>query len=74
MYLMTFSAHRQRQALLTAELGTAFPEAGAGVAWVEEAFGPSAGWICGYLGWIAGGKVVARLSRLKMNLSRYILP
>jgi amino acid transporter len=46
------------QALLTAELGTTFPEAGAGVAWVEEAFGPSAGWMCGYLGWIAGGTVL----------------
>lgn len=43
-----------QEALLTAELGTTFPEAGAGVAWVEEAFGPSAGWLCGYLGWIAG--------------------
>ncbi|CAJ1945907.1 unnamed protein product [Cylindrotheca closterium] len=43
-----------QEALLTAELGTTFPEAGAGVAWVEEAFGPKAGWFCGYLGWIAG--------------------
>jgi amino acid transporter len=46
------------QALLTAELGTTFPEAGAGVAWVEEAFGPSAGWMCGYLGWMAGGTIL----------------
>jgi hypothetical protein len=44
-----------QEALMTAELGTAFPEASAGVAWVEEAFGTSAGWMCGYLGWIAGG-------------------
>jgi len=43
-----------QEALLTAELGTTFPEAGAGVAWVEEAFGAKAGWICGYLGWISG--------------------
>jgi hypothetical protein len=44
-----------QEALLTTELGTAFPEASGGVAWVEEAFGPSVGWISGYLGWIAGG-------------------
>eukprot|EP00980_Cylindrotheca_fusiformis_P002734 scaffold634_cov97-Cylindrotheca_fusiformis.AAC.1 len=43
-----------QEALMTAELGTTFPEAGAGVAWVEEAFGQSAGWMCGYLGWMAG--------------------
>jgi hypothetical protein len=43
-----------QEALMTAELGTTFVEASGGVAWVEEAFGPSAGWISGYLGWIAG--------------------
>lgn len=43
-----------QEALLTAELGTTFPEAGAGVAWVEEAFGKNLGFICGYLGWVAG--------------------
>lgn len=43
-----------QEALMTAELGTAFPEASGGVAWVEEAFGPTAGWMSGYLGWIAG--------------------
>jgi amino acid transporter len=42
------------EALMTAELGTAIPEASAGVAWVEEAFGNQAGWIFGYLGWISG--------------------
>ena len=42
------------EALMTAELGTAYPEASGGVAWVEEAFGPSAGWMSGYLGWVAG--------------------
>jgi Amino acid permease len=42
------------EALLTAELGTTFPEASGGVAWVEEAFGTNAGWMCGYLGWVAG--------------------
>jgi len=44
------------EALMTAELGTSFPEASGGVAWVEEAFGESAGWMAGYLGWIAGGE------------------
>jgi hypothetical protein len=43
-----------QEALMTAELGTAFPEASGGVVWVEEAFGPLAGWMAGYLGWIAG--------------------
>mmetsp|Transcript_38365 Transcript_38365/g.79775 ORF Transcript_38365/g.79775 Transcript_38365/m.79775 type:complete len:600 (-) Transcript_38365:162-1961(-) len=43
-----------QEALMTAELGTAYPEASGGVAWVEEAFGPTAGWMSGYLGWIAG--------------------
>jgi len=39
---------------MTAELGTAFPEAAGGVVWVEEAFGPLAGWMAGYLSWIGG--------------------
>lgn len=43
-----------QEALITAELGTAFPEASGGVAWVEEAFGTNAGWMSGYLGWVAG--------------------
>jgi len=43
-----------QEALMTAELGTAYPEASGGVAWVEEAFGTTAGWMSGYLGWIAG--------------------
>ena len=43
------------EACMTAELGTMFPEASGGVAWVEEAFGEKAGWMSGYLGWIAGG-------------------
>lgn len=42
------------EAFLTAELGAAIPEAAGGVAWVETAFGPAAGWLCGYLGWISG--------------------
>lgn len=43
-----------QEALLTAELGTMFAEAGAGATWVEEAFGPMTGWMCGFLGWVAG--------------------
>ena len=43
-----------QEALMTAELGTTFPEASGGVAWVEEAFGHGAGWMSGYLSWIAG--------------------
>ena len=39
---------------MTAELGSAFPEASGGVAWVEEAFGTTAGWMMGYLSWISG--------------------
>lgn len=42
------------EALMTAELGSAYPEASGGVAWVEEAFGSLAGWQAGYLGWVAG--------------------
>eukprot|EP00977_Amphora_coffeiformis_P004874 scaffold1048_cov90-Amphora_coffeaeformis.AAC.7 len=42
------------EALMTAELGAAIPEAAGGVAWVELAFGKQAGWLCGYLGWISG--------------------
>ncbi|GAX25254.1 hypothetical protein FisN_5Lh336 [Fistulifera solaris] len=43
-----------QEAAITAELGAAFPESSGGVAWVEEAFGSMAGWISGYLNWIAG--------------------
>jgi amino acid transporter len=42
------------ESLMTAELGSAYPEASGGVAWVEEAFGSGAGWMAGYLGWVAG--------------------
>jgi amino acid transporter len=42
------------EALMTAELGSTYPEAAGGVAWVEEAFGSAAGWQAGYLGWVAG--------------------
>ncbi|KAL7578693.1 hypothetical protein ACA910_009831 [Epithemia clementina (nom. ined.)] len=43
-----------QEGLMTAELGSAFPEASGGVAWVQEAFGDCAGWMCGYLGWVSG--------------------
>lgn len=44
-----------QEALVTAELGTAFPDdASGGVAWVEEAFGPRIGFVMGFLSWIAG--------------------
>lgn len=43
-----------QEALMTAELGAAFPEASGGVAWVEEAFGSNLAWITGWLGYIAG--------------------
>jgi amino acid transporter len=43
-----------QEALMTAELACVFPESSGGMAWVEEAFGPMAGWMAGYLGWMAG--------------------
>lgn len=42
------------EALVTAELGSAFQDPAAGVAWVEEAFGESAAGLCGYLAWVSG--------------------
>jgi len=42
------------EALVTAELGSAFPEAAGEVAWVETAFGTKAAWMSGYLTWVAG--------------------
>lgn len=42
------------EALVTAELGSSFRHASGGVAWVEEAFGESMGFLCGYLSWISG--------------------
>lgn len=42
------------EALITAELGSAFHCASGGVAWTEEAFGESYGFMCGWLSWIAG--------------------
>jgi len=42
------------EALVTAELGAAFQDPAAGVAWVEEAFGESMAGVCGYLAWVSG--------------------
>jgi amino acid transporter len=42
------------ESMVTAELGSAYPEASGGVAWVEEAFGSAAGWMAGFLGWVSG--------------------
>lgn len=43
-----------QEALMTAELGSAFPEASGGVAWVTEAFGNRSGFMSGYLSWVSG--------------------
>uniref|UniRef100_A0A7S1G022 Amino acid permease/ SLC12A domain-containing protein n=1 Tax=Corethron hystrix TaxID=216773 RepID=A0A7S1G022_9STRA len=42
------------EALITAELSSAYPEASGYVAWVEEAFGEKAGLVEGYLSWTSG--------------------
>jgi amino acid transporter len=42
------------EALVTAELGSAFQDPSAGVAWVTDAFGEKMGCLCGYLGWVSG--------------------
>jgi len=42
------------EALITAELGSTFPDSSGGVAWVEEAFGARAGFFSGYFSWVSG--------------------
>jgi amino acid transporter len=42
------------EALITAELSTAMPEASGSVAWVEKAFGPFWAFQKGWLGWMSG--------------------
>jgi len=42
------------EALVTAELGSAYPCSSGGVAWVDEAFGTSAGAWMGYLSYVSG--------------------
>jgi hypothetical protein len=60
------------ESLMTAELGSAYPEASGGVAWVEEAFGSSAGWMAGYLGWVSGA-TDSKLIFSKYKYVQYIL-
>lgn len=43
-----------QEALMTAELGSAFPESAGSVAWAQEAFGDRVGWMTGYLSWVSG--------------------
>lgn len=42
------------EALICAELATAFPENSGYVVWVEAAFGPFAGFMEGLLSWVSG--------------------
>jgi len=42
------------EALVTAELGAAFQDPSAGVAWVEEAFGEGPAYLFGFLTWVSG--------------------
>jgi len=42
------------EALITAELGSAFPEPSGAIAWVEEAYGYKASLLCGYFHWVSG--------------------
>jgi len=42
------------EALITAELGSMYPEPSGSVAWIEEAFGSTAGLLCGYFHWVSG--------------------
>lgn len=51
------------EALVTAELGAAFQDPSAGVAWVGEAFGETTAYLCGYLGWISGATGTSILRR-----------
>lgn len=64
-----------QEAMMTAELASAFPEASGGVAWVEEAFGTRAGWLTGYLGWVSGATDNAIYPVLFLNyLIQFINP
>jgi hypothetical protein len=61
------------ESLMTAELGSAYPEASGGVAWVEEAFGSSAGWMTGYLGWVSGATDSKSVSFLQLQYNTCII-
>ncbi|KAL7495724.1 hypothetical protein ACHAWT_004020 [Skeletonema menzelii] len=58
------------EVLITTELGLLYPCASGGVRWCEVAFGPKAGLIVGYLGWIAG---VANNATLPVLFLQYVL-
>ena len=59
------------EALVTAELGAAFQDPSAGLAWVEHAFGERMGGLNGYFGWLSGalGKaLLLLLCRFRVTL------
>lgn len=58
------------EVLITTELGLRYPCASGGVRWCEEAFGPKAGLLVGYLGWISG---VANNATLPVLFLQYVL-
>ena len=57
------------EALVTAELGTMFPEDSGYVAWVTAAFGPFWGFQVGFMSWISG---VIDNSIYPLFLARYL--
>lgn len=62
-----------QEASVTAELGSAYPEPSGSVAWIEEAFGPKAGLICGYFHWVSGATDNAIYPSLFLEyLSQYL--
>ncbi len=66
------------EALVTAELGAAFQDPSAGVAWVEHAFGEGMGGLNGYFGWLSGALgthfyFLPQLFALLMSGVEYIL-
>jgi amino acid transporter len=58
------------EVLITTELGLRYPCASGGVRWCEEAFGPKAGLLVGYLGWVSG---VANNATLPVLFLQYVL-
>lgn len=58
------------EVLMTTELGLRYPCASGGVRWCEEAFGPKAGLLVGYLGWVSG---VANNATLPVLFLQYVL-
>jgi amino acid transporter len=62
------------EAAMTAELGSAYPEAAGGVAWVEAAFGTQAGWIAGFVGWVSGATDTAIYPLLFLDYLLEVVP